>query len=445
MSRLLLRLRLFIKGLMPNTLFGRSLLILIVPVILTQTIATFVFFDRHWDNMTKRLAQAIAGETALVAEYFESDLSTKEGRALISITARKLNLFVGFERGATSLPDYNAEDVWDSSVAGRLDKQMKISVDRDYVITMLDDKNLQMSVLLNNGLLQILIPEKRLFSSTAYIFLLWMIGSSLLLMGIAIIFMRNQIKPIRQLAWAADRLGRGLDIPPLKEYGAREIRQATSAFEIMRDRIQRQIDQRTTMLAGVSHDLRTPLTRMKLALEMMQQDNDVVALKGDLDDMEEMIEGYLAFVRGDEETSPTYVDLSSLIQAIADKKLADKKTMHAAIQKSIFVTIRPEAIKRAIANLISNALTHADDVWVRLYRIGETIEIIVEDNGAGIAPEKMEEVFKPFYRIDESRNRKTGGVGLGLSIVKDIINSHGGDIFLEKSTRGGLRVVIHLP
>lgn len=445
MSRLLLRLRLFIKGLMPNTLFARSLLILIVPVILTQGIATFIFFDRHWDNMTKRLAQAIAGETALVAEYFESDLSTKEGRALISITARKLNLLVGFERDATSLPDYHRGDVWDSSVAHRLDEEMKKSVERDYVITMLDDKNLQMSVLLNNGLLQIVIPEKRLFSSTAYIFLLWMIGSSLLLMGIAIIFMRNQIKPIRQLARAADRLGRGLEIAPLKEYGAREIRQATSAFEIMRDRIQRQIDQRTTMLAGVSHDLRTPLTRMKLALEMMQQDNDVVALKGDLDDMEEMIEGYLAFVRGDEETSPTYVDLSSLIQSITDKKLADSKTMHAAIQKSIFVTIRPEAIKRAIANLISNALTHADDVWVRLYRIGETIEIIVEDNGAGIADEKMEEVFKPFYRIDESRNRKTGGVGLGLSIVKDIINSHGGHIFLEKSTRGGLRVVIHLP
>ena len=449
MNKLFLRFKLAIKKILPTSLFARSLLILIVPVLLTQMVATFIFFDRHWDNMARRLGQAVAGEIAIIAENIDTSSrnNTEEQRfKVISASARKLSLLIGFDKDQTELPQADDLGWFEAYILKELDQSLSDYIDKPYRFRIHEPGEwYEVSVLLEDGVLRVLVPEKRLFSSTSYIFLLWMIGLSILLMGIAVLFMRNQIKPIRRLAWAADRMGRGLEIPPLKPHGAREIRAATQAFDVMRERINRQIEQRTTMLAGVSHDLRTPVTRMKLELEMMGEDDAVKGLKSDLEDMEKMLEGYLAFVRGDEETSPTYMDISSLIQGLAERSNDENVIVEHAIQHGIFMTVRPDAIKRAMSNLISNAKKYADHVWVRVYRIGQMVEIIVEDNGPGIPQEKMQDVFKPFFRLDESRNSKTGGVGLGLSIVKDVITSHGGEIFLEPSNRGGLRVVVRLP
>lgn len=443
------RISIGVKKLIPSSLLARSLLILIVPVILTQMVATFIFFDRHWDNMARRLGQAVAGEIAIIAERIEEVEErgdTEQRLRVISSSARKLNLLVGYDREAESLPEKQKLGWFKEFILHDVSQSLKDYIDKPHLFRVHEPSEwIEVSVKLDHGVLQVLVPEKRLFSSTAYIFLIWMIGSSLILMTIAIIFMRNQIKPIRRLAWAADRMGRGLDVPPLKEQGAREIRAATHAFDVMRERIQRQMEQRTTMLAGVSHDLRTPVTRMKLELAMMDDSPAIEGLKNDLEDMERMIEGYLAFVRGDEETQPLYMDISGLVKSVSEKASTPDVTVEHAIQAGIYITVRPEAIKRAVANVINNAKRHATHVWVRVYRIGAMVELVIEDNGPGIPDDKLEDVFKPFFRLDESRNSKTGGVGLGLSIVRDIINAHGGEVFLEKSVKGGLRVVMRLP
>jgi two-component system osmolarity sensor histidine kinase EnvZ len=306
--------------------------------------------------------------------------------------------------------------------------------------------NIAMDIQYPDGVLHVVVNGKRLFTSTTYIFVLWMVGSSMVLFAVAMAFMRNQVRPIRLLAAAADALGKGREVPPFKLAGAIEVRQAAHAFNIMRERIRRQIGQRTEMLAGVSHDLRTPLTRMKLELAMLKGP-EAQELKADIDEMERMVEGYLAFARGDESEPTIKADIGELVDEIAAQ--ARRGGAAVAVKNAgagvLVLPMRRAAMKRAVANIVNNATTYGKRAEIAARRVGGNIEIAIDDDGPGIPAAKRTDVFRPFFRLEESRNRETGGVGLGLSIARDVIHGHGGSIVLEDSPLGGLRVRFRLP
>lgn len=440
-----------IKRLLPRTLFGRSLLILITPVLLIQVIATYVFFDRHWGKMTTRLAYAVAGEIGMIADLVEKQ-DLPRNLALVDIqteSARHLGLEVRFRPDEAFLSGEQQKESlygWEFMVAKRLSLELQAQLRRPFSMDIdFPQKQIKISVLLERGILDITFPQRRLFSSSGYIFLLWVMCSSVVLLVIAIVFMRNQIRPIRKLAAAAERFGKGRDAPFFKPEGASEVRQAAHAFLDMRRRIQRQVSQRTEMLAGVSHDLRTPLTRLKLQLAMFEQTPDTEAMKADIQDMEKMIQGYLDFVRGqgDEVAIPVGMDL--FFKRLVERTNHSGTEITGQIEQGLEAVIRPVAFERALTNLLSNAAKYASHIWLSMHKDGKVIEIRVEDNGPGIAQDQYEDVFKPFYRVDSSRNAETGGIGLGLPIAMDIIHSHGGKIWLEESQYGGLMVIVRIP
>jgi two-component system osmolarity sensor histidine kinase EnvZ len=289
------------------------------------------------------------------------------------------------------------------------------------------------------------VPERRLFTRATFIFLLWMIGSSIVLSAVALMFMRNQIRPIRRLAHAADSFGKGRDVARFKPEGASEVRQAATAFLEMRDRIRRQMMQRTAMLAGVSHDLRTPLTRMKLQLELMGDNPDIDALREDVTDMETMVEGYLAFARGEEEETAVSTDLAGLVEETADAVRRSGGTVTVRLEGRPVMSVRRLALKRCLSNLAENARRYATRMEISCAARPDAMEITIDDDGPGIPPEHRTDVFRPFFRLDASRNSNTGGSGLGLAIARDIARSHGGDVMLGDSPLGGLRVTVRLP
>jgi len=302
-----------------------------------------------------------------------------------------------------------------------------------------------------------LTPRKRVSSPTTYIFVMWMVGASLILLAIAIVFLRNQIKPIRRLAEAADDFGKGVGTLELKPSGATEVRRAAAAFLRMRDRISRHVDQRTEMLAGVSHDLRTPLTRMKLQLAMIEGDGEIENLKADVNDMERMVEGYLDFARGQDTEQTINADLNVLVGDVVAAARRDGGEIEMATPaessaqagqgeaKPYMAFVRPVGLKRCLTNLLNNARRHAEHISVSLARNGDYLEIAVDDDGPGIPEDQRAEVFRPFRRLDESRNLDTAGTGLGLAVARDVARSHGGDIILSQAPAGGLRALVRLP
>lgn len=434
-----------LKRFLPQTLFFRSLLILIVPIILIQIIVTTVFFDRHWSKVTSRLAFAVSGEIALLIE----ELPKKD---LSGGFEHNLDLLVTFEEGEKlSLMDLQKESRafgWAAMIRNTLDKELTYKVKQPYLINVdFKEKWIGVRIQMETGILNIDIPQRRLFSSSTYIFLLWMFAASTVLLIIAVFFMRNQTRPIRRLAIAAERFGKGREVHNFKTEGAREVRQAGEAFIKMKERIKRQISQRTEMLAGVSHDLRTPLTRLKLQISMMGDSSDIHEMKKDISDMEKMIDGYLNFVRGDGQEKSVRVVLDEMLHDIAIAARREGCAVDLDLNNMNYsLMLRALDFKRAITNIVSNAVKHADHIWITLEKEEQhEIKIIIEDNGPGIEQEKFEEVFRPFYRIDSSRNQETGGVGLGLSIARDIVHAHGGELELQKSPHGGLAVHIILP
>ena len=435
-----------IKNILPQTLFGRALLIIVTPLILMQAISTFVFFDRHWDTMTRRLAHTLAGDIAFIVDS-------------LTPLPKQLDLNQIFLKADDILHirlTYSPEEIlvkkkpfqqWDR-VRKSLRDALKERVRRPFSIdTIKKDRRIEIKVQLPQGLLNVNVHEKRLYSSTPYIFLMWMIGSSLVLFAIAIIFMRNQIRPIRRLAIAARSFGMGRGSSEIKPSGAKEVRQATQAFRQMRERISRQFAQRTEMLAGVSHDLRTPLTRMKLQIEMLERTPETRELQDDIQEMERMIDGYLTFARGEGSESLSKINLASLIEEIISTERRDGSVINFVNKSKTIksVTLRPQAIKRAITNLIINSKKYAETVKVEFEYNSEHAIITIDDNGPGIKPEHRDDVFKAFFRLDPSRNTDTGGTGLGLTIAKDIVQSHGGDLLLSEASLGGLRATITLP
>lgn len=444
----------WIKRFLPRTLFGRSLLILILPILIIQAISMFIFFDRHWIKMTARLAFAVAGEISILSTYIDEASDDWESvQRLINLSERQLEFLVTYDREEILITEdafLRTEIVssWEGMVRKALVHELDGALDFPYTVDVdFKEKWAEVRVQLSGGVLNVSLPQRRLFSSTTYIFLIWVFFASTILLIISILFMRNQIRPIRRLAVAAERFGKGRHVENFKVEGAKEVRQAGQAFLDMKTRLQRQITQRTDMLAGVSHDLRTPLTRLKLQVAMMGDGPDIYDIKNDINDMEKMIEGYLNFVRGDGREKTALTDIAMMLRdvTISTKRQGCDVALNLN-DISDSIPLRPTAFKRCLNNILSNAVKYADFVWVTLQRTGDNeIYIIIEDNGPGIDSDKFEDVFRPFYRVDSSRNVSTGGVGLGLPITMDIVHTHGGEIWLEKSEHGGLAVHIVLP
>lgn len=433
-----------IKPILPKSLFGRSLMIIITPLVLLQVVSTWVFFDRHWDTITRRLASSIAGDIAWVLEEMSEGLGAKERAALFTQTRHHKGLQIVL-RPNQILPNQKTDytGIIDSTMAHALQER----VQRPF---MLDTSSFKTRVIIDiqmpSGVLSIIVPGKRLFSSTTYIFVLWMVGTSLVLFAVASIFMRNQVRPIRRLAEAADAFGKGGEMSQdFRIQGATEVRIAATAFNRMRERINRQIRQRTDMLSGVSHDLRTPMTRIKLQLAMLPDSPEIEDLKSDLTEMEQMIEGYLTFARGDGDEKSVETDLSDVIAESVATWRRNGTSIDLHVEDEINLPLKRKAFGRCIDNLIANASKYGDHIWLRAGRRRNDIEIIIDDDGPGIPETERQNVFRPFYRVEESRNRETGGTGLGLAIARDIARAHGGDITLDTSPQDGLRARIRLP
>jgi two-component system osmolarity sensor histidine kinase EnvZ len=430
---------------MPRSLFGRALIIIVAPLVLVQLVAAFVFYDRVWETVTRRLAHGVAGDVGLVVQVLSRfpDSEARDWTAFAALTTTGLE--IRFEPGGI-LANTNA-DPGSGLLERRLVQALNERVRRPFVLDVwTHPREVWIDVQLPDGVLHARAQRERVFTSTVYIFLMWMVGSSLIFLAIASVFMRNQVRPIRRLADAAEEFGKGRDVSDFRPAGAAEVRQAAAAFIVMRERIHRFLQQRTEMLAGISHDLRTPLTRMKLELAMFGDSHpSVPGLKSDVADMERMVDSYLAFVRGEGEELPEPLDLGRLIGDIAASRRREGDAVSVDTEGDLVVPLRPQAAKRCFDNLIANAVRHGTKVDIRAARHGRSVEVTIDDNGPGIPPHAREDVFKPFYRLDASRNVATGGVGLGLTIARDFVRGHGGEITLDESPLAGLRVRIKLP
>jgi two-component system osmolarity sensor histidine kinase EnvZ len=440
-SKLLLALRL--KRMLPRSLFGRTLLIIVVPTLITLAAATFVFFDRHWYTVTVRLTYAVASDVAVVVDLMQRSSDALSAGEVTKLAAEKLDLHVSYLPGATlhKTPKETFEPIR-ALLRRALNDRISYPFDIDMHYA---PETISISIGAPTGVYTILCPERRVYTPTTQVFIAWMVISSILLSSIALLFMRNQIRPIRRLADAAEAIGKGREVPGFKLEGAAEVRQAAAALLVMRDRLHRQITQRTAMLAGVSHDLRTPLTRMRLQLALMPESDETRELANDIDEMSVMLDAYLAFARGEEAEATTSVDIAELLYEVVQSARRQNPRVTLEAAPGIVLTLRRMAMKRCLANLISNALRYGKQAKVTATTGSHVVEITIDDDGPGISLDRREDMFRPFTRMEESRNQTTGGVGLGLTIARDVARFHGGDVTLEDSPLGGLRARVWLP
>ncbi len=429
----------------PQTLFARALLIIVVPMLLLQALSAWWFYSQRGDNVTNRLAILLVRDLRLLIAL-RSDFPDDEHRDwILRRSAQDLLLFVSFRKGIVrpfKEPEYF--DIVAREVQGALEADLKRPFFLDNNI---GGGQLLVEIQLSDGdVMDVLVPHVRLTFGSSFAYVLAQLGLALVLFGLAIWFMRRELVPIEHLGVAADALGKGRDVPDFAfSGGTREVRNAATAFHTMRIRLRRSIQQRTEMLAGVSHDLRTPLTRMKLSLALLPDSPETRELSDDVDDMQRMIEGYLAFARGEGDEEPVMSDLSELLEDVAAGARHGKASLELSWKGDMNVELRPIAIKRCLTNIVSNAQRYASEIRIEAVRGRTSVEITVDDNGPGIPPENYEDVFRPFLRLDQSRNAATGGVGLGLSIARDVARSHGGDVTLAVSPLGGLRVIVRIP
>lgn len=433
-----------LRRFLPRSLFGRSLLIVVVPLLILQVVSAYIFYEQHWQNVSRRLALGLGGDIALIADMARRYGEGPELQWLLQRAKPHFNISATFEPG-TQLPAPPPRYA-SPSLGWVLTHVLPERITYPYGFdTLSDPEEVKIWIQLPEGVLNIVAPRKRLFSATIYVFLLWMVGTSIVLLGLAIYFLRRQVRPIRRLAHAAESFGKGIYIGDFKPEGAREVRQAANAFLRMRERIQRQISQRTEMLAGVSHDLRTPLTRMKLQLAMQDDSHPVLDLRADVLEMEKMVEGYLAFARGEGSEQPVQTDVSEIVAEVAESAGRNGAAISIDTDEPIILTLRRNAIKRALTNLVDNALRYGHTVRLVARAHRDFVEISIEDDGPGIPEDSREIVFRPFFRLEQSRNSETGGIGLGLTIARDVVRNHGGDLVLGQSALGGLSAVIRLP
>ena len=437
-----IRQRRWVKRLLPQTMFGRSLLLIIMPLVLVQMIAAWIFYDRHWETVSYRLSADVAGEMAMIIDAIEPAPDV-ERDAVLRHAAGLTELGFSFESGAVLPPPATPSG---TILEKQLTRAMERRVQRPFRIDDVScDRCVLVDVQLNSGVLTINIPRGRLYTATTYIFILWMVGSSVVLLSIATVFLRNQVKSMRRLAAAAEAFGKGRPVSFTKAEGALEVRQAAAAFIRMRERIERQIRQRTDMLAGVSHDLRTPLTRMKLALALLGEHPAAAELKSDVAEMERLVNLYLDFVRGEGTETIVETDIALLIEDVAAAAEREGTALTIERMDELVLPVRPNALRRCLGNLVANARHYGRHVWLSGMPVESGIDILIDDDGPGIPLVDRERVFQPFVRLDASRNPSTGGVGLGLTIARDVARSHGGDVRLETAPQGGLRARVHLP
>ncbi len=431
---------------MPRSLFGRSLLIVLLPLIILQLIVAYVFYVRHWDTVTRWLALGLAGETALIVDTMEQ--RPEEREAFLDRARERTSLALSFQPDADLAEAATLAGIDESSVPDTIREVFKEKLKRPFRLELRADQDDRIAVWVaaNGGILRVLADRKRLTSTTTTLFMLWMVGASLVLLVVAIYFLTRQVRPIRRLAEAADSFGKGRDIGDFRLEGATEIRRAGHAFNLMRQRILRFMHQRTDMLAAVSHDLRTPLTRMKLELAMMPKDQPGVAdLMGDVEEMQRLVDAYLGFVRGEGREPPEPVDLQALLSDMADRARRDGVEVDLVQGPPVKLTLRPLAIRSCLSNLVDNAARHGRRVRLGLEVGDKAVTVQVDDDGPGIPDDERDKVFQPFTRLDPARRRSTGGVGLGLTIARDVALGHGGDIELGRSPLGGLRASLRLP
>ena len=431
----------FIKNLLPRRLFYRALLIVAVPIIVLQLVITIVFFDSLWIKTNKGMTRALVGEmkTFIVAydngKYNNNDLS-----GLFSIY---LDLNVEFKTDDSF--ELTQKQRWFSPIDRTLRRELKsnIGTNNYWFDTTTYKELIHINIKHNDGYFEFFIPKDRVTSTSARLFGLWITLPALLMITIAIIFLKNQTRPIVNLAKAAEKFGRGEKVDEYRPSGAMEIRQAGLEFDKMRKRIMRHLNQRSEMLSGISHDLRTPLTRLKLQLSFIEDKDLSKKMSADIDEMEKMLNEYLQF------TSSTFVekdetfDISELIEDIIKKY--NNKDISNKIVPRIYMSGRKNLIKRSINNLIDNSIKYAKKIEIQLNKKNNNITITLDDDGIGIPKNEYQNVFKPFYKIDKGRADSKSSVGLGLAITSDIIKSHGGNIILEKSHLNGLRVKVFLP
>ena len=435
-----------LRDIMPKSLFGRSLFIVGLPLIFLQIFLGYFFFERHWDDVGRRLVLAVAGEIALISEKII--IANNDPKLEIKIYEDAANYFGAKLQVIPNsiLTDRELLHPKNSRLDKALSKSLKERIKFPHTFDTVKNLNkVIIYVQLPNKILRTEISKKRLYSSTTYIFIAVMIVSSLFLLGLAVFFLRRQISPLKELSNAADAFGKGDTFFALKPRGADEVRHVTHAFLDMRERIRLHIEQRTNMLAGVSHDLRTPLTRMKLQIEMLDKNEDKIGLKEDVSQMEQMLEAYLSFIKEKEMEIRVKSDISKLIGSII---LDAKRNGDIIVPKNIQIVdakVRINDLRRAITNLTSNACRESKNVEISLIKKDKNALIIIDDDGPGIKEKDYSSVFKAFYRIESSRNLSTGGLGLGLTIARDIARSHGGEIKLEKSNLGGLRATLSVP
>ena len=454
-----------LSELAPKGLYARALIIIIAPIVLLESVVAFAFMERHWNQVTRRLSEATARDMAAIVDLYHPNASSEDVNKLSDLARNRFGLTLTvMEPG--NLPAAQPKPFFDL-LDRALSEEISAHVKRPFWIdTVGQSRYMEIRVKLENAILRFTAPRTLAYASNSHIFLVWMVGTSVVLLTVAILFLRNQIRPILRLAEAADEFGKGRPVPhDFRPRGAREVRQAAHAFIEMRDRIERHVEQRTVMLAGVSHDLRTVLTRFKLELALLPDNPESEALRNDVNEMQQMLEDYLAFAKGDggEEAAPTNV--GELLEEVNEETLHYGTPIEIRIRQpstDLVLPLKRQAFKRAITNLVTNAARFGDYVVIRAGADAEWLRIEVDDDGPGIPPAERDNVFRPFYRLGNGRARDMGNIagntggnaggnaglgntGLGLAIARDIARSHGGDIALSESSMGGLRATVRVP
>ncbi len=444
-----------LRAMLPRGMLGRSLLMILVPLVVVQLVALQIFYGAHLDVISRRLAAGVAGEVSMLVELMLREPSDQRNW-IAREAAWRLGLTMAFQPGAhmqlvrrpESMPLLPLEEDLDHA----LEERLSLPFDTDWQG---DRRSVVIRVQLPDGVLVAETPRKRLYTATIFLFVIWLVGSALLLAGVSVVFLRNQVRAIRRLASAAEAFGMGRDVGSIKPEGATEIRQAAVAFNRMQDRVRRFVSQRTEMLAGISHDLRTPMTRLNLGLAMLphppEAEEDIAALHQDLAEMERLIHAYLAFARGEGTEQVQPADLVELVEEMAGKARRAGALVSVIAPESLVLPLRADALRRCLGNLLDNARRHATRMILTVEAVHRPppeaegsrhmgwAQVMIDDDGPGIAPEQRETAFRAFA------TSRPDGSGLGLAIARDIVRAHGGDILLEESPLGGLRARLRLP
>jgi two-component system osmolarity sensor histidine kinase EnvZ len=431
------------KGWMPTGLYARALLIMIVPMVILQTVVAGVFMERHYNTVTRRLSAAVVQDVAALIDIYTIYPQDKD-RAQLRRIAQRVQFTVDFLPVGDMPPPGPKPffNLLDQALSAQIGRQIR----RPFWIDTVGNSNLvEIRILLDDAVMRVFAQRSAAYASNSEIFLFWMVGTSSILLIVSVLFLRNQIKPILRLADAAESFGKGREVPNFRPRGAREVRRAAHAFLEMKARVERTIEQRTAMLSGVSHDLRTILTRFKLELAMIGDSPELDAMRKDVDEMSGMLEDYLAFARGDSGENAQPTDMTLALEELRSDAERNGHQTTTAFRGLPVVTVKPASFKRCLANLVSNAARHAKTISITGQRDHRYLTVMVDDDGPGIPANMREEVFKPFLRLDDARNQDEGGTGLGLAIARDIARSHGGDITLSDSPMGGLRATVRVP